>query len=107
MWGISTVGRTSLQLFIPAGGSRRKAVSVRSVQNLTRKIGALAQLVERAFRCLSPVPILHRKAVNVKSAQNLTGIFGAIAQLVEQTFSCLSPPVVPGGKQFLSDLHKI
>ena len=44
--------------------------------------GALAQLVEQAFRCLSPVPILHRKAVNVKSAQNLAGIFGAIAQLV-------------------------
>ena len=70
MWGISTVGRTSLQLFIPAGGSRRKAVSVRSAQNLTRK-------------------------------------FGALAQLVEQAFSCLSPPVVPEGKQFLSDLHKI
>ena len=44
--------------------------------------GALAQLVEQAFSCLSPVPILHRKAVNVKSAQNLAGIFGAIAQLV-------------------------
>ena len=31
---------------------------------------------------------------------------GALAQLVEQAFSCLSPPVVSGGKQFLSDLHK-
>ena len=82
IWGISTVGRTSLQLFSPVGGSRRKAVSVRSAQNSTRKFGALAQLVEQAFRCLSPVPILHRKAVNVKSAQNLAGIFGAIAQLV-------------------------
>ena len=70
MWGISTVGRTSLQLFIPAGGSRRKAVSVRSAQNLTRK-------------------------------------FGALAQLVEQAFSCLFPLMVPGEKQFLSDLHKI
>ena len=144
MWGISTVGRTSLQLFSPAGGSRRKAVSVRSAQNLTRKFGALAQLVEQAFRCSSPLLILHQKAVNVKStqnlagifgaiaqlvertnsnaspllilyqkavnvksAQNLAGIFGAIAQLVEQAFSCLSPPVVPGEKQFLSDLHKI
>ena len=47
-----------------------------------QRCGALAQLVEQAFRCLSPVPILHRKAVNVKSAQNLAGIFGAIAQLV-------------------------
>ena len=47
-----------------------------------QQFGALAQLVEQAFRCLSPVPILHRKAVNVKSAQNLAGIFGAIAQLV-------------------------
>ena len=82
MWGISTVGRTSLQLFIPVGGFRRKAVSVRSAQNLTREFGALAQLVEQAFSCLSPVSILHRKAVNVKSAQNLAGIFGAIAQLV-------------------------
>ena len=50
MWGISTVGRTSLQLFIPAGGSRRKAVSVRSAQNSTRKFGALAQLVARDIR---------------------------------------------------------
>ena len=82
MWGISTVGRTSLQLFIPAGGFRRKAVSVRSAQNLTRKFGALAQLVEQAFRCSSPLLILHQKAVNVKSTQNLAGIFGAIAQLV-------------------------
>ena len=50
MWGISTVGRTSLQLFSPVGGSRRKAVSVRSAQNLTRKFGALAQLVARDIR---------------------------------------------------------
>ena len=50
MWGFSTVGRTSLQLFIPAGGFRRKAVSVRSAQNLTRKFGALAQLVARDMR---------------------------------------------------------
>ena len=39
-------------------------------------------MVEQAFSCLSPLPILHRKAVNVKSAQNLARIFGAIAQLV-------------------------
>ena len=107
IWGISTVGRTSLQLFIPADGSRRKAVSVRSAQNLTREFGALAQLVERTNSNASPLLILYQKAVNVKSAQNLAGIFGAIAQLVEQAFSCLSPPVVPDGKQFLSDLHKI
>ena len=50
MWDISTVGRTSLQLFIPAGGFRRKAVSVRSAQNLTREFGALAQLVARYIR---------------------------------------------------------
>ena len=82
MWGISTVGRTSLQLFIPVGGFRRKAVSVRSAQNLTRKFGALAQLVERTNSNASPLLILYQKAVNVKSAQNLAGIFGAIAQLV-------------------------
>ena len=82
IWGISTVGRTSLQLFIPADGSRRKAVSVRSAQNLTREFGALAQLVERTNSNASPLLILYQKAVNVKSAQNLAGIFGAIAQLV-------------------------
>ena len=61
IWGISTVGRTSLQLFIPAGGFRRKAVSVRSAQNLTRKFGALAQLVEQAFSCLSPSVVFEGK----------------------------------------------
>ena len=61
IWGISTVGRTSLQLFIPADGSRRKAVSVRSAQNLTREFGALAQLVEQAFSCLSPLVVFEGK----------------------------------------------
>ena len=69
-------------MFIPDVEFLGKAVNVKSVQNLAKIFGALAQLVEQAFRCLSPVPILHRKAVNVKSAQNLAGIFGAIAQLV-------------------------
>ena len=56
MWDISTVGRISLQLFIPAGGFRRKAVSVRSAQNLTREFGALAQLVERSSPRYAPHP---------------------------------------------------
>ena len=47
-----------------------------------QRCGGLAQLVELAFRCSSPLLILHQKAVNVKSTQNLAGIFGAIAQLV-------------------------
>ena len=109
IWGISTVGRTNHQLFIPDVEFLGKAVNVKSVQNLAKIFGALAQLVEQAFRCLSPVPILHRKAVNVKSAQNLAGIFGAIAQLVEQAFSCLSPMLNSSerGKQLPSNLHKI
>ena len=61
---------------------------------MTRKFGALAQLVEQAFRCSSPLLILHQKAVNVKSTQNLAGIFGAIAQLVERTNSNASPLLI-------------
>ena len=59
-----------------------------------QRCGALAQLVEQAFRCSSPLLILHQKAVNVKSTQNLAGIFGAIAQLVERTNSNASPLLI-------------
>ena len=50
MWGISTVGRTSLQLFIPDAEFLGKAVVVRSAQNLAKIFGALAQLVARYIR---------------------------------------------------------
>ena len=51
-WGISTVGRTSLQLFIPDAKllGKGKTVVVRSVQNLAKIFGALAQLVARNVR---------------------------------------------------------
>ena len=64
---------TAYGVIITLAGSEKQPCSIS---------GALAQLVEQAFSCLSTLPILHRKAVNVKSAQNLARIFGAIAQLV-------------------------
>ena len=50
IWGISTVGRTNHQLFIPDAEFLGKAVNVRSAQNLAKIFGALAQLVARYIR---------------------------------------------------------
>ena len=50
IWGVSTVGRTSLPYFIPKTVRVGQAVNGESAQNLPRKFGALAQLVARNVR---------------------------------------------------------
>ena len=50
IWGVSTVGRTSLPYFIPKTVKVGRAVNGESAQNLPRKFGALAQLVARNVR---------------------------------------------------------
>ena len=50
IWGISTVGRTSLPYFIPKTVKVGQGVNGESAQNLPRKFGALAQLVARNVR---------------------------------------------------------
>ena len=50
IWGISTVGRTSLPYFIPKTVKVGQTVNGESAQNLPRKFGALAQLVARNVR---------------------------------------------------------
>lgn len=50
IWGVSTVGRTSLPYFIPKTVRVGQTVNGESAQNLPRKFGALAQLVARNVR---------------------------------------------------------
>ena len=50
IWGISTVGRTSLPYFIPKTVKVGQAVNGESAQNSSKKFGALAQLVARNVR---------------------------------------------------------
>ena len=55
IWGISTVGRTSLPYFIPKTVKVGRAVNGESAQNSSKKFGALAQLVGRSVRNTSPM----------------------------------------------------
>ena len=74
IWGVSTVGRTSLPYFIPKTVKVGQGVNGESAQNLPRKFGALAQLVARNVRIVEvrgSNPLRSTKPIKIRTNVHL------------------------------------
>ena len=92
--GISTVGRTSLQLFIPDAEFLGKAVVVRSAQNLAKIFGALAQLVARYIRI---VEVSGSNPLCSTTSPSENTVFGRIFYIIHTKFTHSRPEIAKKG----------